>query len=367
MILSNLTLSESKFIRYFKSFILLQGKHTGFYGNFGHGDLGDDAAFFVANKLFGGRLLPLSKRAYTFNPRNLNALLVGGGALFRWESPYLPRNLLTEEKWNFPIVVYSAGINCDYDKKFSQQAKDQIKKLCDVAVHITVRDELSRNFLKTLNVSNVSVLPDLEFLLDEREATVTYAKKGKTVGIVLSPHSEFDNATTQKITNAFAEFSKYLIEKGYQVVFLPFDQVTAENNREDTLIKEVLREVGPTNKVHYFNNRLSPQELLYVMKKYCDMMVGMRLHSCVFAANAGVPFICVGFNQMHKGLMQLLGKEELEVSLFDGFSSGRIIERFEYLAKNFTSLKDGLIKKRDELRLQIQNETQKIIELLEKS
>jgi len=76
MIVKDLKLSNSKWMRYARSYLVPPGiKANGFYGNFGHGDLGDDASFLVAQKLLECDLMPVSKRCYAFNPRILKSFL----------------------------------------------------------------------------------------------------------------------------------------------------------------------------------------------------------------------------------------------------------------------------------------------------
>jgi len=359
---TDLKLSDSKFVRYFKSYVMLQGKHVGFYGNFGHGDLGDDASFFVARELLGSDLLPVSKRSYAFNPRILKALLIGGGGNLRWESPYIPRKLLTQEHWDFPIVLFSAGVNCDFNKEYSKDSIDQIKELCKRCEYITVRDRISLNFLHDLGITDAALLPDLELLLKEIPREFDFVKSKKTIGIVVSPHSEFDSALVNSIAGTFVEFINFLGEKDYDTILIPFDSQISENTREWKLIEMIKNGIKDDTHFNVLPRNVSPGETLYAIRQYCDAMVCMRLHSAIFATNAGVPFISLSFNLMHKGFMELLDLNECELNLYENFSFDSLKEKFLHLMNQQDSVIDQLAAKKSELTALITKEVKTIQE-----
>jgi len=338
---------KSKLLRYLKSYLpFWQNKKIGFYGNFGHGDLGDDASFISAHELLNNELLPISKRCYAFNPAMLKSLLIGGGGILRWESPYIPRRILEKKSWNFPVILFSAGINCDYNKQFSLDSENKIKKLCSACSYITVRDQITRKFINNLGFNKVSVLPDLELILKERSKKLDFKKDARTVGIVLSPHSEFASGTFKSIIDAFSGFTNYLTEKGNNVIYLPFEKKISENTKEYEITKEILKAIKFPQRVKILEEYLEPDEMLYAIRNCCDVMVCMRLHSAIFSVNAGIPFICISYNLMHKGFLEMMDMQDLDIPLFDNFSQGSLIEKFEYLLKNYSEISQRLIHKK---------------------
>jgi len=72
-----------KSLRYIRSCIKFCGKKTVcFYGAFGHGNLGDDAAFISGKNMLNTNIVPLSKRLYSFRPHAIKVLFIGGGGIF---------------------------------------------------------------------------------------------------------------------------------------------------------------------------------------------------------------------------------------------------------------------------------------------
>ncbi|MCA9404954.1 MAG: polysaccharide pyruvyl transferase family protein [Candidatus Omnitrophica bacterium] len=350
MTVESLKLSDSKFIRYFKSFVLLQGKHTGFYGNFGHGDLGDDASFYVGRKLLGAKVLPFSKRCYTFNPRVLKALLVGGGGIFRWECPYLPGKLLTKEQWDFPVIIYSAGINCDEGKEYSSESRDKISRLCRMAKFIGARDLVTQRFLQDMGFLNVSLIPDLELLLEPKTRAFHYQKEKFTVGIVISPHSEFTKDQVARLVKSFASIINLVHRNGKKVLILPFDDPLGDSKREANIIAQILKSVKNKNDVTVLRDIVQPEEMLFAIKKFCDVMICMRLHSAIFAANAGIPFLCVSFNKMHTAFMELMGLQDYEIRFSANDLLGQVVHGLDKVLADYNALQLHIKTKAKELR-----------------
>lgn len=349
----------SKLFPYIRSYLFFGAKRTGFYANFGHGDLGDDASFLAAKKLLDSDILPLSKKCYAFNPRILKALLIGSGAALRWESPYIPKKVLAKDKWNFPIVLFSAGINCDYDKKFSEETKARIKKLCGICDYLSVRDRISQKFLNELGFNDVGILPDLELALEEKPYKPGFDKKCFTVGITLTPHSEFSKEDFDKIVDVFSRFTDYLTADNKDVIYLRFEGRSSEDTKEDYLIKEIMKRVKDKGRVRDMKESLDPGEMLSVIRDYCDVMVCMRLHSAVFSTNAGVPFLCVTYNLMHDGFLDMLDAKDIGLAM-PGFSLESLKAKFEYVLNNYEPIKAKIMTKRDYLKNLISREISKI-------
>jgi polysaccharide pyruvyl transferase WcaK-like protein len=342
---------KSKFLRYLKTYLpFWQRKKIGFYGYFGHGDIGDDTVFIVTQDLLGQDLMPLSKRCYAFNPARLKGFLIGGGAVLKRDCPYIPRRILQKDKWNFPIILFSAGVGCDYQQEFTSEARDKIQTLCSLCGYLTVRDKISQRFINSLGFQDVEILPHLELMLTDKCAPVDWHKEGRCVGVVLTSHPEFSTQTFQKIIEVFSQLNNYLTDKGYTIIYMPFENNFTENATEQTIIKEIIRRSQRPEKVRILANNLQPSEILFIMRNYIDIMVCMRLHSAVLSVNAGIPFVCLSYNLMHKGFLEMLDSPELEVSIFDDFSSSTLLNSFEYVFSNQTIIREKLIQKRELLK-----------------
>ncbi|MCP4653631.1 MAG: polysaccharide pyruvyl transferase family protein [Candidatus Omnitrophica bacterium] len=355
---------DSKWKRYLFSYASIGRKDIGFYSNFGHGDSGDDAFLYQAQDLLDTKILPMSKRCYTFNPHRLKAFLLGGASLFHWQAPYIPRRLLKKKKWPFPVILYSAGINCDYGASFSQESLDKIHSLCSLADYITVRDLLTKEFIANLGFPNAEILPDLELMVRPKKTTPIKTKDHKTVGITLTPHSAFNEETFKKIEDLFVDFTNWLTDNKYTVLFIPFDSLDSESTREKKLLDSILKRIKSPINASSANADLSPEEILNLIQTRCDFMVSMRLHSAVFAVNANVPFFCLSYNMMHKGFLQEISLNELELPLSHVSSTQKLQDKFQFIVKNSLQIKRQMTSQKIRLCNEITKQNEIIKNLL---
>jgi polysaccharide pyruvyl transferase WcaK-like protein len=351
--------NNNKASRYLKAYLPFWKKDFGFYGNFGHGDVGDDSAFIVACSLLKTDLLPVSKRCYAFNPHRFKGLLLGGGSVFHSHVPYFPRRLVDSQKISYPLILFSVGINCDYEDSYTEEAKRKIKKVCSLSSYIAARDRVTAEFLKELGVRNVNILPDLDLALEPQPVDLGIDKKRHTVGISLTTH-HFSDLVWDKIKISFSKIINSLLEEGSDILFLPFKISPEENEDERDLIFSILGKNYDKERIKVISDSLSPQELLFAMGKYCDSFIGMRMHSVVFAANSGLPFVSIKYNSMHDGFLDMMELPELGVSLDNSDLDKKVVSKFIEIQSDYNQIKDRIINKRDYLRKLILDQTKKI-------
>ncbi len=352
---------NSKGFRYIRSYLSFS-KRVVFYGGFGHGNLGDDAAPVVARKLLNMPIRLASKRNYAFVPHAVKTLLIGGGGIFHWQAPYIPRLLLKKEKWKFPVIVFSAGINCDYYRTFSEGAIEKIKKLCNLADVLAVRDELTLSFLRSFGVNKkINIIPDLALALKEEPVEPGFKKEGFTVGIATAAHTEF---TTNKIHESAAiitDFVNYLFNKGYRVIFLPFQISETDKMDERRIASELIGGARDANNITLVNHAYSPSQMLYVMKHYCDFILGMRLHANVFSANAGIPFLSLSYNIKQNAFLKMLDLSRLNVPLTHRFCLDVLKNKFEETMQDYNLIKECINKRVKILADAIADQTRSLV------
>jgi polysaccharide pyruvyl transferase WcaK-like protein len=176
---------------------------------------------------------------------------------------------------------------------------------------------------------------------------------------VLTPHSEFSGEDFDKIIDVFSRFTDYLTSNDRDVIYLRFERRSSEDTEEDYLIKKIISKVRDKSRVRDLEEDLGPEEMLSVIKNYCDIMVCMRLHSAVFSTNAGVPFLCVTYNLMHDGFLDMLDAKDMGLSMSD-FSTESLKVKFEYVLDNYERMETKIAVKRDYLKSLIYKEISKI-------
>jgi polysaccharide pyruvyl transferase WcaK-like protein len=152
------------------------------------------------------------------------------------------------------------------------------------------------------------------------------------------------------MVDVFSRFTDYLTDNHNRVIYLPFEKADSENTRESVVITEIIKRLNNKDRAEALRGNLQPQEMLYFIKNYCDMLVCMRLHSAVFSTNAGIPFFCISYNLMHQGFLGMLQAQDLGISIFEDFSLQTLIDKFEYVQGHYSQIKSKLTAKRDNLR-----------------
>ena len=346
--------------RYIKSYLTIS-KKIGFYGAFGYGNIGDDASYFALKDFMKMDIRPLSKKLYAFNPLVLKAMLVGGGGIFHWNAPYFPRRILMKDKWDFPIIILSAGINCDYLCKYTSEAIKKIRRLCNISTLITVRDSLTRDFLLNLGVKKkIRILPDLALILREKKVNLPFKKDSFTVGISLAAHTEFTKRKNKELVFLITKIVNYLISKGHQILFLPFQICEYDKIDERKIFWQLIQNVEDKEKLYILDRYYSPPEMLYIIKNYCDFILGMRLHSNIFAANSDTPFISLSYNIKHKAFLKMMDLSMLDIPITSPSLLKEFRAKFEEIIKNYDSIKSKITVQKEFLQEVIKKEIQYI-------
>jgi len=204
---------------------------------------------------------------------------------------------------------------------------------------ITVRDELSLEELKRLGVNRVPIAQtaDLTLLLEkipeDEEENLFSSINIKQPFIVFclrnlkhrKIQAEDFGAIAQKLTQGF----------GTEVIFLPFQASF------DRRLSEELSGITPNSKVC---PQLRPREIISLFSR-ADLVVGMRLHSLIFAAKARTPFLPLSYDPKVNAFVLLLGQESLSVD----DPAEKIFSKIELILKNRVKIKQSLEERVSEL------------------
>ncbi|MCF8011506.1 MAG: polysaccharide pyruvyl transferase CsaB [Clostridiales bacterium] len=331
-------------------------------GYYGFGNLGDEAVLFSMLKLlkeqdpnFEPTVLSADPgfTARTYNVKSVNrwdtmevigalrkadVLLSGGGSLLQDVTGVKNIFYYTGIMWiarmlNKPVVFFSQGIG----PLNSRMGRFLAAREANRAAAVTVRDEESRAELQDIGVSKDIVVA--------ADPVLGLEPEGISAGwgfITLQAESVDTSESLAGISvrpwegehwkHELASACDYLVEKGMQVVFLPMQQPGD---------LQVSQEIAGMMKHESFvlKRACSVQEKLSVFKNL-DLLVGMRLHSLIFAAVLGVSPVGISYDPKVKNFLSCLDLEPAGTTcdlnkkeLCDKIDSALSLERQELMQK----------------------------------
>ncbi len=159
---------------------------------------------------------------------------------------------------------------------------------------ITVRDEESKKVMESLGVHrNIVVTADAAFTLSVLSEKSAVTAEKPTVGISLRNWKGKENYTA-----AVAACADELVQRGYRVVFIPMQHPS------DLIISnEVVSIMKMPAEV--LQGKKEPKEMIAEIGKL-DFLIGMRLHSLIFAAIAEVPMVGLSYESKITSFLKLV-------------------------------------------------------------
>lgn len=254
---------------------------------------------------------------YTFRPGKIRRLLKktalylsGGGSLIQDATSsrslwYYLNSIRSAKRAGNKVMMFSCGIGPVHWKHNRKRAAKTIQKYVDT---ITLRDQASLDELKTMQVQNVParVTADMAFLIEPApESTVNRfcAENGLDSScpwLIIAPRPW--EGTKQHLDD-LAQAAVYASKTyGLTPVFLAMEP--GKDNQVCREVAELTRKEAACVVVE------APKDaaLAVALIQRAACVLGMRLHSLIFAAAAGVPFCGIAYDPKITGFMDYAGQ-----------------------------------------------------------
>jgi polysaccharide pyruvyl transferase CsaB len=257
--------------------------------------------------------------------RDADMLVVGGGGiiqdatslgnlLFHLSRPLLARLLGT------PFMLAGIGVG----PLNSLISKTIVRWVCNAAASVEVRDGKSRETLTSLGAAHdrIQEVADFAHLLVMHEKNEmdrdgrtlidtlrrTKQASGPLIGLSLRPAVGGRNRRTQfrksdeSQLRQMAEIANRLVDvHGAHVVF-----ISMHPEQDDLLARELAKQIQRPERFSMISGNL-PAATIKTAVAEMDLLLGMRLHSIIFAASAGVIPVGFAYDQKVAAYLQSLG------------------------------------------------------------
>jgi polysaccharide pyruvyl transferase CsaB len=287
--------------------------------------------------LYSVESVPRSLRSIRSVLKKSDLFICGGGGLLQDTTSlnsltYYCALLILARMERVPVMVYAQGIG-PLKRRISKFLVRLSISGCNV---ITVRDERSKRILEKIGVRrDIHVTADPALLLKPSQLSLLKGYKRPLIGYAFRAWQGLDFDTMARMAD---EVNKRF--KG-TAVFIPFHY-----KRDEFVAEQIVSRMKTTSTV--LRSTELPSDVLGAIGEL-DALVGIRLHSTIFAAIQGIPFIPVSYDPKVSEFAKSINvKEALYVK---GLRGASLVERIEKLIDSSDSSR-GLQKSLvDELRL----------------
>ncbi|TLS50549.1 polysaccharide pyruvyl transferase CsaB [Paenibacillus antri] len=241
--------------------------------------------------------------------RRADALISGGGSLLQdvtsAKSVLYYLAVLKLARWmRVPTFIYAQGVGPIRDRgRFGPM----IRSAFEASRYVSVRDDESKELVASFGVApeRIDVVPDpvmgMGLSLPSTAAVTTGA------GVRLGVSVRFWRDDRQELERLAAGLALVLEEReDAKVALLPFHLPSDKLASEFVADRLVAAGFGP-DRVEVHAGASHPKDMLSEVAG-CDALIGMRLHSLIYAATAGVPPIAVSYDPKIDQFMRRLGE-----------------------------------------------------------
>ena len=256
-------------------------------------------------------------------------LILGGGGIFFDYWGFDPRRLLENEApdlahyASFPLLAWLLGKPvmiwaCGVGPLFTGEGREAVRLAFNLASRASVRDAESKRLLEEIGVppGRVEVTADPAFALpvagpERVEALLAgqgLAPGRPLLGLVPRPWDvAVDPEEWEKsLAGAVAPFAR---ERQARILLIPFH--AGHDDPSLARLRDRLLAAGlDSDGVRLLPPGCSPGEIAGLIGR-CDLLVGLRLHSILFAVLAGTPAVALAYDPKVRHLIRLTGHEEL--------------------------------------------------------
>jgi polysaccharide pyruvyl transferase CsaB len=315
------------------------------------------------------------------NARECDLMLLGGGGIFNDYWGENPATLLTKDHGGItfyggfpvlanllekPLMLYSVGVG----PVITESGKDLTRLSFEFGNVATIRDVESLDVLKSLGipVENIQVTADEAFNLsvDEHRSRQVFleaqiSQADPVVGVCLRNWDLDGESKWQRPVSAALD--KFIEEKDCTVVFIPFqNDLTSQLTNDLSAAKEVYAGMVHSDKALILSGDYPPDVMAGITAQ-CDLIVGMRLHSLIFAAMSGIPSVALIYDPKVASLMSQLELGEYAIDLAT-LKDERLLATMDAAWKNRQQIRNGLLIRTEKIKRLAEENARLAISLL---
>lgn len=276
--------------------------------------------------------------------KDSDIVICGGGSILQDVTSsrsllYYLAIILLAKRMRKKVMFYGNGFG-PITSSFNRRI---VKYIIDKVDIITVRDYNSKELIQSLGVkNNITVTADVTFgmdLIPDKDLKQLFLDEGIIEGKKYIGISVRRWKGQERYKGIIAATADYLQRRNYNVIFIPMQYP------EDIEISTEIANMMETE-VKVLNNKYNPEEIVGIISGM-ELIIGMRLHSLIFATIVGVPMVGLEYEEKINSFLKSI----------DQPSGGRV-EKLDQI--HLWTVIDGVINKRQQLSNQLKETNQQL-------
>lgn len=295
--------------------------------------------------------------------RETDLIILGGGGIFQDYVDFYADNLLTRDYFgtvfystyaflatllNKPLMLYAVGVGPLY----TEGGKTYTRATFEQAAVATVRDAATRQFMidQGIDPSRITLTADPVFGMpslsrDEALRRISHEftpdSSRPLLGVVLRAWKTGDENGEGWIGEVAGALDRFIDVYNAEILCIPFQQVRG-TERDDTAThaEKLAGAMRRADRLHTLAGHYSVSERAGIVGA-CDLLLGMRLHALIMAANAGIPMVGLSYAQKVNEAMARLGQNALWVD-FASATSEQLFQRLGTAYQNRKAISEQI-------------------------
>ncbi len=235
-----------------------------------------------------------------------------------------------------PVMFYSQG----FGPLFSKESKTFVSYICSLADIITTRDDASKRLLEEIGVNSKKIIssidPAFEIpFVNKEEIKAILVQEGITSDeklICISVRQWIDKSQENNYANSIAQsLNDFLRKNDVHLLFLPF-QIYDKYNDDSLISKQIIEKIEQKEKCHLLSKVYHPRDMAGIIGN-AELLIGMRLHSIIFAARYNTPAVALSYDPKVSNQMKDLMLEDFCFNVIED-ESAKLIEIINSAWKN---------------------------------
>ena len=277
----------------------------------------------------------------------------GGGSLLQDVTslrsiPYYLGLIFMALIFKMKTIFFAQGVGPVKNKIF----RFLIEKVLNSVDYLSVRDENSKMFLEDIGIqkNKINIIDDPVFGLNDLDLK-NGKEKQKNVGIQNIGVS-VRNWHSNSYLNSLVEFLNILGQKNnILITIIPFHQ-----GRDLKISKKLQDRLEVDSQVRRYTDDLDEVNEFY---KTLDLFIGVRLHSLIFSAVNGIPFIGISYDPKTDSLIEEMGYQDKITT--ENITVDKLQSTYNKIMNQEDDIKDQIIKIVRSKRKNIKNSLAQLI------